>query len=136
MALRTTNSFEKPDSELLRRFACRLAGDGSSPITVMTGLVAGLRRSLRQKGLDLRLEPYLRARGVLRVEYIPNLHCDGALIPLGKTFADGFRMLLRKDCASTRARFTTAHELCHTFFYESVPELKFQDHEEDAGEER
>jgi hypothetical protein len=45
-------------------------------------------------------------------------------------------MLLKKDCASTRTRFTTAHELCHTFFYESVPELKFQDHEVDAGEER
>jgi Zn-dependent peptidase ImmA (M78 family) len=31
---------------------------------------------------------------------------------------------------TVRQRFTIAHEICHTFFYEIVPELKFKPHSE------
>jgi hypothetical protein len=37
--------------------------------------------------------------------------------------------------AATRRNFTVAHELCHTFFYEYVPEMKFVPHRTDDAEE-
>ena len=45
-------------------------------------------------------------------------------------------MCLRKNAPRVRQRFTMAHEACHTFFYEFVPELKFRPHETDDTEER
>lgn len=45
-------------------------------------------------------------------------------------------MRLKKSAADVRIRFTMAHELCHTFFYELVPEIKFAPHETDDEEER
>ena len=56
--------------------------------------------------------------------------------PIGATFNDGFRMRLKKNVSSVRTRFTAAHEACHTFFYEHVPELKFGAHVTDDAEER
>jgi len=102
----------------------------------MAQLVIDLRKSVRLRGLDIRIEPFLKHRRVFQLEYVKDFDCDGALVPLGSAFADGFRMLLRKDSASTRTRFTTAHELCHTFFYQHVPEIKFSNHEVDPAEER
>ena len=45
-------------------------------------------------------------------------------------------MLVNKKHPQTRVRFTIAHEICHTFFYEIVPELKFVSHPTDPAEER
>lgn len=99
-------------------------------------LVAGLRKDAGLKGREVRIEPFLRHRRVSRVEYVRNVEYDGALVPLGREFSDGFIIVLNKDRPSTRIRFTAAHELCHTFFYEHVPELKFRNHDEDSLEER
>lgn len=134
MALLAPNSSSAP-SELLRRFVSR-ASRGQSAETAIRGIVSGFRRSVGLKQLDRRMEPYLRKRRVFNVEYVANLSYDGAVFPLGEAFADGFRIVLKRGCPSTRTRFTLAHELCHTFFYEIVPELKFEKHEADPGEER
>jgi hypothetical protein len=64
------------------------------------------------------------------------LECDGLIEPIGTDFTHGFRMRLKKDAADVRIRFTIAHEACHTFFYEFVPEMKFVPHERDEDEER
>jgi hypothetical protein len=61
---------------------------------------------------------------------------DGALVPMGANFAAGFRMILRRDVPESRINFTVAHEICHTFFYERVPEVKFSAHPVDEEEER
>jgi hypothetical protein len=45
-------------------------------------------------------------------------------------------MKLNKNTSLVRSRFTLAHEVCHTFFYELVPEIKFLPHSPDEEEER
>ena len=45
-------------------------------------------------------------------------------------------MLVNKKLPQSRLRFTIAHEICHTIFYEIVPELKFVCHRTDPTEER
>jgi hypothetical protein len=73
---------------------------------------------------------------VCETEVVPDLPCDGLIEPIGTTYSAGFRMRLKKNAADVRLRFTIAHELCHTFFYELVPEFKFVAHESDDSEER
>jgi hypothetical protein len=123
-------------SELIRLFVERVGKQECSPEFVMAGLIQDLRRSARTKGLAPLLEPYFKRRGIAAIEYVSDFHCDGAIEPLGKSFDSGFRITVRCGSSPTRIRFTAAHELCHTFFYEIVPELKFKDHEVDIEEER
>lgn len=51
-----------------------------------------------------------------------DLGVDGRLLPLGTEFM----IELRRDRARERKNFTCAHELGHTFFYESVPRIKYR----------
>jgi Zn-dependent peptidase ImmA (M78 family) len=51
-----------------------------------------------------------------------DMEVDGRLIP----YAGGFIIELRKDRSHERKNFTLAHELAHTFFYESVPSIKYR----------
>jgi hypothetical protein len=99
--------------------------------------VSALRRRI---GLNTSapssLEPFLASRKITNVEIDGDLKGDGALIPLGKDFGAGFRMVLRRDLSESRINFTVAHEICHTFFYERVPEIKFASHATDQEEER
>jgi hypothetical protein len=67
---------------------------------------------------------------------VADLKADGAITPLGSSFDDGFRVELAEGLSALRLRFTEAHEICHTFFYELVPEVKFQPHTRDPLEER
>jgi len=82
------------------------------------------------------LEPYLVSRNIVDVATDDGLRADGALVPLGGDFGAGFRMVLRRDLPKARINFTVAHEICHTFFYERVPEIKFTPHAVDQDEER
>ncbi len=82
------------------------------------------------------LEKYFHARNVRRCDVTLNLEADGATRPLGSSFSDGFVMEVRAGLPGARHRFTEAHELCHTFFYELVPEVKFRPHDRDPLEER
>jgi len=99
--------------------------------------VKTLRRHLGLgSGAPPRLEPFLASRNIRDVTTDDDLKGDGALVPLGRDFSAGFRMVLRRDLPEGRINFTVAHEICHTFFYERVPEIKFADHLVDPDEER
>jgi IrrE N-terminal-like domain len=76
-----------------------------------------------------------RLRNIVTIEEQEGLSSDGFIEPLGSSLANGFRVVLRKDVPSSRQRFTLAHEICHTFFYEAAPELKFSVYKEDSFEE-
>ncbi len=79
---------------------------------------------------------YAPLRGVKEI-VCKDMEVDGRLIPS----ADGFVIELRKDRSHERKNFTCAHELGHTFFYESVPKIKYralasnQPHHDDEEEQ-
>ena len=125
------------NSELVKLFVQRSGSDPrSTPEDVIESLAGDLRRRKRFAARPvLRLDPFLKARNVVDFEVAPILSCDGYLEARGRTFADGFRMVVRRDTSNERVRFTIAHELCHTFFYELVPELKFRSQGADNYEE-
>jgi IrrE N-terminal-like domain len=100
----------------------------------MASLVETVLRKTRTR--PQQLESALRDRNIQQVEFLHNLSCEGSLEPVGTEFRHGFVMRLKKSAADVRIRFTMAHELCHTFFYELVPEIKFAPHETDDEEER
>lgn len=83
----------------------------------------------------LRLEPFLLLRNIKEFETCEALTYDGYLEPWGHAFGDGFKMVVRKDTSEERLRFTVGHELCHSFFYELVPELKYCSNATDNQEE-
>jgi hypothetical protein len=91
---------------------------------------------VRSRSLEQRMQFLLRDRNIGSVRASGDLKCDGLLEPLGDNFSDGFSIVLNEKTNATRLRFTVAHEVCHTFFYEFVPELKFVPHGEDPQEER
>jgi IrrE N-terminal-like domain len=95
--------------------------------------VVGQRRRI---AVPAPLDAYLAARDIVEKILAASLGCDGYIEPRGTSYADGFRMVLNESAPATRRRFTEAHELCHTFFYELVPEIKFRPHATDAMEER
>jgi hypothetical protein len=72
----------------------------------------------------------------VELEVTSHLAADGRLEPKSTTFAGGFRLTVKKSLSDPRLRFTIAHEVCHTFFYEFVPEMKFVPHDVDQDEER
>jgi Zn-dependent peptidase ImmA (M78 family) len=103
----------------------------------MRTAVSHLRRTYRRRDTnDQRLRFYLRTRKIRHVEIVQDLDSDGALQPIGSKYEDGFAILLQRQSGRARLRFTIAHEICHSFFYEHVPELKFVPHEVDPDEER
>ena len=91
----------------------------------------GARTAMAELGL------YLRARNISNPpEFLASLSCDGYIEPFGKNYDSGFRLYLRQNSPESRLRFTVAHEICHTFFYELVPEIKLVVHETDRTEEQ
>ncbi len=94
-----------------------------------------LRQAVGNVGVVNDFEPYLKFR---KVKLLPSgkLVCDGYIRPRGRSYSEGFTMLVKKKQPQARVRFTIAHEICHTFFYEIVPELKFVSHQTDPAEER
>jgi hypothetical protein len=82
------------------------------------------RRLIAESGI---VEPPFRPaslaylRRVKKIVY-KSMKVEGCLIP-----CDGdFVIELRKDRPYERTNFTCAHELGHTFFYESVPSIKYR----------
>ena len=82
------------------------------------------------------LDKWRQARNVAAPELVNDLHADGEIRPLGTRWTDGFAMRINGRLPAVRRRFTEAHEICHTFFYELVPEIKFVPHLTDPDEER
>jgi hypothetical protein len=96
-----------------------------------------VRKLVASEGNQSDPTAYLSVRRIdPKVEIIDDLPCDGVIEPKGKTYTDGFTMRLRSHQPEARLRFTMAHEVCHTFFYELAPELKFCLHSTDSAEER
>jgi Zn-dependent peptidase ImmA (M78 family) len=125
-------------SLLVERFG---GGNGGSKPCVaedeIVQCVKTLRRRLALRAVaPCRLEPFLVSRNIRSVTTDDSLKADGALVPMGANFAAGFRVVLRRDLPESRINFTVAHEICHTFFYERVPEIKFSNHPVDPEEER
>jgi hypothetical protein len=130
-------SFDRRVSQLVRLFVERSGfGPAKNPEDVMASLIEGVRgtRGRRQRGSQIQL--FFDERKIKSIEVLSDLNCDGLIEPVGQTFAEGFRMLLKKGSPEPRTRFTMAHEICHTFFYELVPEMKFIPHDPDEQEER
>jgi hypothetical protein len=125
-------------SLLVERFAA--AKDSLKPGVAEDEIVKCVRALRRRSGLravaSSGLEPFLASRNITDVAIDDDLKADGALVPLGEDFGAGFRMVLRRDLPEGRINFTVAHEICHTFFYERVPEIKFVSHAVDQEEER
>lgn len=123
-------------SRLVQLFAERAGYSSETPKTAMTGLIDGLRQNrTHRKNVD-PLHFFFKERLIRSVEAVPELDADGFIEPLGAHFADGFRIVLKRSGSRRRLRFTMAHEVCHTFFYELVPELKFPTCGRDEHEER
>lgn len=122
-------------SPLVARF---LERGGFAPTMALDDALATLvERAQRRRAANIehRIHLLLRDRKVSGPEFV-DLDCDGLIEPLGSNFADGFRMKLNKNTPTVRSRFTLVHEVCHTFFYELVPEIKFLPHSPDMEEER
>lgn len=129
--LRSSNPQPSPLGELLVQ-RCGLAVD--APENAIRALVASL---IGSEGNHRDPEWYFPARRIdPNIAFVDGLPCDGVIEPKGQTYADGFVMRLRADQSGSRLRFTKAHEVCHTFFYEFMPELKFRLHTSDPVEER
>jgi Zn-dependent peptidase ImmA (M78 family) len=124
------------NSELLQLFAQRLGVAGGGADEALSGLVSELASASKRTKPIADLEACLRKRNVRETRNVRGLSSDGYIEPLGSSYGEGFRITLREEASATRNRFTIAHELCHTFFYEIVPELKFGSHDTDPQEER
>lgn len=126
-----------PASQLIQRFVARAGLGAATPEETMKTLVGRLRRKCRKVGSpDQQLQYFLKCRGIHSIDTVRDLPCDGMLEPIGADYSAGFKILLNKQQNSERLRFTVSHEICHTLFYELVPELKFSPHEVDPTEER
>lgn len=125
-------------SLLIRRFVDRAGlGAGISPEQVMTSLATRVRSESRRAGAtEQQMQCVLKKRNIRAIHAVRDLHCDGLIEPVGHDFKSGFRVFLKNQRNVARLRFTLAHEICHTFFYEIVPEIKFSPHEIDPMEER
>jgi IrrE N-terminal-like domain len=123
-------------SSLIRLFEERTSVDRGCADQAMRNLVADLKRSVKREILAVEVNNHFVKRNVFHLDIAPGLSSDGYVEPLGNDFRAGFRIVLREESALTRTRFTIAHELCHTFFYEFVPELKYGSSETDPEEER
>lgn len=123
-------------SPLVRLFAERTPLAGGRPYAAISHHVRELQARVGGGSRVIQFEPYLAARRVGEIRMDPGLQCDGCVEPKGRSYEEGFRLVLKRASAPPRMRFTIAHEICHTFFYEVVPELKFAPHETDSFEER
>jgi len=123
-------------SELTELFRQRAGTSTASSEDAVLGLVSELRKSANAKLGQVPLDKYLTLRNVVEVSYCRDLGFDAKIEPVGNTFADGFRIAINRSASASRSRFTLAHELCHTFFYELVPEIKFLPQPNDPVEER
>jgi hypothetical protein len=94
-----------------------------------------LRAALGNVDPFVKFDAYLEARRILLQTIDIKSDGDGFIQPIGKRYEDGFH-LATKPGTLTRKRFTIAHELCHTFFYELVPEIKYRPQNMDELEER
>jgi hypothetical protein len=136
--MQNNQACSEPPSHLVRLFVERsgIVAPQNSPEQVITELVERMTRKKRGRNQAQRIQRFLDDRNIVSIEYVDGVGYDGMIDPMGTTFSNGFKMRLRPNVSEARARFTVAHEACHTFFYEFAPEIKFRPHETDDLEER
>jgi Zn-dependent peptidase ImmA (M78 family) len=127
---------DKYFSTLTKLFAARVAESTGDPRKAIESAIRGALPRRRIANVDHRLLWLRRQRRIRHVKDSLDVAGDGTLQPLGTCYADGFDIFVNKAASLSRRRFTLAHELSHTFFYELVPELKFTPHHVDPCEER
>lgn len=122
-------------SRLVRLLIERTGIGNTDPYSAIEYHVDKLRQAVGDTGRVKDFEQYLKLR---KVQLVPssNLRCDGYIQPQGKSSSQGFTMFVNRTLPPSRIRFTIAHEICHTIFYEIIPELKFRWHQTDPAEER
>jgi hypothetical protein len=132
----STNGRDSQVSPLVTAFTERTSDRPASAWDVIRERVLALQReaSLGSPAGDVLIN-CARLRNIVTIEEQKGLSSDGFIEPLGSSLANGFRVVLREGVPSSRQRFTLAHEICHTFFYEAAPELKFSAYKEDSLEE-
>ncbi len=131
---RRNSSKRRHTNPLVDLFVRRMGVTHNSPWRIMEDLVEHLRCDTRLASA-LSLDRYLEFRNIIEKRLSCDIGCDGYIEPMGVNFADGFRLVLNEASPAVRQRFTIAHEICHTFFYEIVPDLKFKPHATDSFEE-
>ena len=124
------------NSLLVDAFAARTEGAEARPYAAMAQHVCQLRSAVGGSTMSTSLYRCLPVRRIWNIRLDPEASGEGCIQPMGSTYEKGFTMLLSKSAPSTRMLFTVAHEICHTFFYEMVPEIKFLPHQTDEAEER
>jgi hypothetical protein len=124
-------------SPLVAAFAARAGrGEDTGPEQILELLIRDHRGKKKVPPTGDHLDLFLQSRKIVEVHGEKGLNCDGLIEPIGQTYDSGFRIKVNKSMPAVRRRFTLAHEACHTFFYEFVPEVKFSPHAEDEDEER
>jgi hypothetical protein len=131
----STNSNGSQISQLVAAFGEQTSDPSASAWDVIRERVLALQREASLGIADDVLMKCARLRNIVAIEEQQGIRSDGFIEPLGSSFANGFRVVLREGAPSSRKRFTLAHEICHTFFYEAAPELKFSACHEDSLEE-
>jgi hypothetical protein len=123
-------------SPLITAFLDRVGGASSSPWDVIRDLVSALEQGRSHESVDEFLTRCARLRNIVDIQDQDELGCDGFIEPIAaSSISEGFRVVLRQGAPHTRRRFTLAHEICHTFFYEAAPELKLAGAHPDPFEE-
>lgn len=135
-----SRSSEYRFSKMVRLFAERAAlsvpSASCDPKSILKKLLLEMKKAVGWTKKTPQIEAAQTARGILQTHYTVDEDGDGRLEPIGTSFDSGFKLYLNPKAPKTRVRFTQSHEICHTFFYQFVPELKFQPHLEDPQEER
>lgn len=133
--MRLQSSFSRTSQSPLAQLLARRVSGTEDALSTMTALVSALHKGTASKKPSGSLERYFPERRIETLSFA-QLSCDGYIQPRGSRFSDGFHIVINDSLPATRLRFTLAHELCHTFFYEYVPEIKFRPHATDQMEER
>jgi IrrE N-terminal-like domain len=130
------DSSKNTPSTLIASFVRRTQSAEGRPYLAMAYYVQRLREATGSLATPPDLYSCLDLRRIVSISFDPDTSADGYIQPKGVTYQDGFRLVLNKRAPAPRSRFTMAHEICHTFFYEIVPEIKFAPHPSDEIEER
>jgi hypothetical protein len=123
-------------SPLVAAFIERSTATPVSAWDVIRDRVSALQQGVYGENVDGFLMNCARARNVVEIVKRDDIGCDGFIEPVEPScIAKGYRVVLRTGAPPARRRFTLAHEICHTFFYETVPALKLAATQDDPFEE-
>jgi Zn-dependent peptidase ImmA (M78 family) len=122
-------------SPLVRTFISRTVGSEGGPIEALISRLESIAPTPRSRVSQRDIFDLFAKRNIKDCVYVRDVPYEACLEPLGSSFDEGFRIALNRSRSYERQRFSLLHELCHTFFYEVVPELRFKPSGTDDAEE-